>query len=94
MLDSFYVNDRVPVKVQVEETKQMEFATVEMEDQEFFNSNMEHLARVHKDSLCNPDTEDQVQDDDKDYELSFIDPLTNKESKNLDDLTEKPSDVE
>ena len=45
---------------------------------------MEHLARVHKDSLCyNPDVEAQVQDDGKDYELSFIDPVTKKESKNL-----------
>ena len=37
MLNSFYVKDRILVKAQPEETKEMDFATVEMEDQDFFN---------------------------------------------------------
>ena len=66
----------------------MEFAQLQVENEDFFNENMEHLARVHKDSMVgNPDSEDQVQDDEKDYELSFIDPRTKQSSNNIEDIT-------
>lgn len=60
-MNSFYDRNRAMQKANQEERKEMQFAQLEVEHEDFFNENMEHLARVHKDSMVgNPEREDQV----------------------------------